>query len=223
MSGLPSTDSRTSAQRSAILEAAVEQIALKGYDGVRLRDIARAAGVSIGLLQHHFGTRDALLGEAFEHHCAQLLDGWQELVSRRHDPWERIVALVDRLARSPLLSQRAIVWADFCASSARWPDLRPHLRRIYAEWRALVAETVQEGIERQMFRPRLPIDRVVDLLIAQIDGALLAVAGDVGYMNGTRLHELMVSSAGVLLDHITDTDTDTATVEPVIARRPERQ
>lgn len=185
--------------KASIISAAIEQIARRGYDGVRLRDVARSAGVSVGLIQHYYGAREDLLAHAFEHHCAELLEGWSTLTGTEPDPWRRIIALVDRLAASPDLSLRACVWADFCSSAARRPELRPPLRRVYTAWRVFVREAIAEGAAAETLRPVMPIDQIVDLLLVQIDGALLAIAGDVGYMDGARLHQLVVGSAELLL------------------------
>ena len=51
-------------QRERILRAASRVLAEHGFDGVRLRGIAKAAGVSIGMLQHYFETREHLLKQA---------------------------------------------------------------------------------------------------------------------------------------------------------------
>lgn len=185
--------------KATIVSAAIEQIARRGYDGVRLRDIARSADVSIGLIQHYFGAREDLLAEAFEHHCAELLEGWSTLTGSEPDPWRRIIALVDRLAASADLSLRASVWADFCSSAARRPELRPPLRRVYTAWRVFVRDAIAEGAAAETLRPVIAVDQIVDLLLVQIDGALLAIAGDVGYMDGARLHQLVVGSAELLL------------------------
>jgi len=47
--------------RAAILEAARRLFAERDISAVSIRDIARAAGVSHGLVQHHFGTRERLI------------------------------------------------------------------------------------------------------------------------------------------------------------------
>jgi TetR/AcrR family transcriptional regulator, regulator of cefoperazone and chloramphenicol sensitivity len=46
--------------RAKILDAALEQFAQQGFDGATIRGIAKAAGVSPGLVQHHFGSKDGL-------------------------------------------------------------------------------------------------------------------------------------------------------------------
>ena len=46
--------------RARILDAALAQFAAHGVRGATMRGIAEAAGVSLGLVQHHFGTKDGL-------------------------------------------------------------------------------------------------------------------------------------------------------------------
>jgi AcrR family transcriptional regulator len=46
--------------RARIRDAALRMFADKGIDATTVRDIAKAAGVSAGLLRHHFGAKDAL-------------------------------------------------------------------------------------------------------------------------------------------------------------------
>ncbi|WP_231336523.1 TetR/AcrR family transcriptional regulator [Actinomadura graeca] len=46
--------------RSRIRDAALLQFARHGTKGATFRGIAEAAGVSVGLVQHHFGSKDAL-------------------------------------------------------------------------------------------------------------------------------------------------------------------
>ncbi|WP_432824794.1 TetR/AcrR family transcriptional regulator [Dactylosporangium sp. CA-092794] len=49
--------------RARIRDAAIRLFAERGMDGTTVRDIARAAGVSPGLLRHHFGSKEALREE----------------------------------------------------------------------------------------------------------------------------------------------------------------
>jgi AcrR family transcriptional regulator len=46
--------------RARIRDAALEEFARYGFDGATIRGIARAAGVSAGLVQHHFGSKEGL-------------------------------------------------------------------------------------------------------------------------------------------------------------------
>lgn len=46
--------------RARIRDAALALFAERGLDGATIRDIAKAAGVSPGLVRHHFGAKDGL-------------------------------------------------------------------------------------------------------------------------------------------------------------------
>ena len=51
---------KTEARREAILDAALEEFAAKGYAGARMEDIARRAGVAKGTMYLHFGDKEGL-------------------------------------------------------------------------------------------------------------------------------------------------------------------
>jgi len=56
----PSSVSSQSAGEIAILDAAVHLFSVHGYDGVSMRRIAEAAGVSKANIYHHFASKEAL-------------------------------------------------------------------------------------------------------------------------------------------------------------------
>lgn len=68
-------DGRTSQQ---IMQIATDMFSRKGYDGVSVRDVARAARVTLPTIYHHFGNKRALYLEA----CVQVFSDW----GRRHGP-----------------------------------------------------------------------------------------------------------------------------------------
>ena len=43
-----------------LIKVAMALFAERGFDGVTVRDIATAAGVSVGLMNHHFGSKEGL-------------------------------------------------------------------------------------------------------------------------------------------------------------------
>lgn len=76
------TDGTTS-RRERILEAAARAFSTHGYRGSSLRDIARDAGCSLTLLDHHFGGKSQLLDavlQAQHQSCAKRLAGLRNSV-----------------------------------------------------------------------------------------------------------------------------------------------
>ena len=59
-------DGRKLATREKILDAAVEQFGLRGFDGATVRVIADLASVATGTVHWHFGTKAGLYAEAVQ-------------------------------------------------------------------------------------------------------------------------------------------------------------
>jgi len=60
--------------RERLLDAAELLFASEGYEGARIRDIARLAGVEVGLTNYHFGSKDALYREVLVRRAPALAD-----------------------------------------------------------------------------------------------------------------------------------------------------
>lgn len=67
-----SGDDRTAAAR--IRDAAISEFAANGVDGTSIRTIAAAAGVSPGLVMHHFGSKEGLRVACDEYVAALIRD-----------------------------------------------------------------------------------------------------------------------------------------------------
>ncbi|MEN0064133.1 MAG: TetR/AcrR family transcriptional regulator [Myxococcota bacterium] len=46
--------------RELVLDAGLTEFSRSGYAGTSLRDVSRASGISVGLIQYHFGTKQEL-------------------------------------------------------------------------------------------------------------------------------------------------------------------
>jgi TetR/AcrR family transcriptional repressor of bet genes len=66
----------------ALIEAAIRSLKRHGHEGLSVRRIAEEAGVSIGLINHHFPNKNALIAEAYRHFNHLLIGGITEAVSR---------------------------------------------------------------------------------------------------------------------------------------------
>jgi AcrR family transcriptional regulator len=66
--------------RARIRDAALRLFAERGMEGATVRDIARAAGVSAGLIRHHFGSKEDLRAACDAYVLAQLMRLKEEAV-----------------------------------------------------------------------------------------------------------------------------------------------
>jgi AcrR family transcriptional regulator len=92
MPGLTSADDST---RDKVLAAAIELILEQGYYRASSNSIAKRAGVSWGVIQHHFGTRERLLLAMVLNGTSQLVDLLREAEIHGETVEERIDSLAD--------------------------------------------------------------------------------------------------------------------------------
>jgi TetR/AcrR family transcriptional regulator, regulator of cefoperazone and chloramphenicol sensitivity len=90
--------------RARIRDAAIERFADSGYRGTSVRDVARAADVSPGLVQHHFGTKEGLR-EACDAHVLEVL---REVTARKLEQEEYDADFLSSLIDSSTLIIRYI-------------------------------------------------------------------------------------------------------------------
>jgi AcrR family transcriptional regulator len=185
--------------RERALAGAERLVAVHGFERVRLRDVAKEAGVSIGALQHHFETRDGLLRETFLWSAGRRVREWAAVADRGGDPWTRLVALLERAVQEDEFKLRSTIWIEFCAAASRDEEIRSVMADLYDQWRAPLRRAIADGVEAGIFDPAAPIDDVVDILAAQIDGA--EVAGIVAPTGVTvpHLRELVLAVARMAL------------------------
>ena len=60
-------ENRASPGRQRLIEATLDSLAENGYRGSSVRRITTTAGVSLGLVQHHFNGRDGLIRASYRH------------------------------------------------------------------------------------------------------------------------------------------------------------
>ncbi|MEX2375357.1 MAG: TetR family transcriptional regulator C-terminal domain-containing protein [Dehalococcoidia bacterium] len=162
-------------RRSAILAAAVTVLRRVGFERIRLLDVAREAGVSIGLLQHYFETREQLGREAFAAACGERAHQVAASAGESGTPWERIRRMLDSAFELDGLRERAPTWLELCSAARHDGGLRQEAQRVQDVWRAPLAAAITEGEASGEFHLRVEHDAALDLFLAMIDGMELAV------------------------------------------------
>lgn len=104
--------------RARIVDAALTQFAERGSSGTTMRSVAEAAGVSVGLVQHHFKTKDGLR-QACDERAVALMHG---TVAKSH-PGEPIAQLADVEGLRAVYDQASPI-APYIATTALERDER---------------------------------------------------------------------------------------------------
>jgi TetR/AcrR family transcriptional repressor of bet genes len=83
------------ARRSQLIEATIETIANRGYARTTLTDVARVAGLSHGLVNFHFETKEKLLAETLLYLAEEYRHNWmQALAAAPADPAAQLDAML---------------------------------------------------------------------------------------------------------------------------------
>lgn len=201
MSGRPGrprlSDDAVKQRTGAILDTTLDLVAERGADNVRLRDVADAASVSVGTLQHYFYTRDRMVHAAFERQARGVV-AWLERYAD-DAPRERIMSLLEGVTSDPDFGRRAALWIEFAGAAIRDDRLRVLMEEAYASWRSMLERAVDEGIASGQFKPIVSTEVIVASLLALIDGHELAHAITVPGATASRIGDQIRQVASALL------------------------
>ena len=209
------TDEQSVDRRAQILDAAVVVISRRGVDRARLADVAEEAGVSLGLVQHYFRTRERLLIETFRREQERISQIWHDAVPDDADPLTRLAEYL-RLS-SPEGSASAATpfdpgwsfWLEFWSKANRDDEIRAEVSDIYGDFAELYREAIREGVERGEFRITGEVEDVADRLISLADG--LAVRTLLGGLDRGRMLPLLLDGLAIELG-LSDQQRDNITV-----------
>lgn len=103
------------ARRQQLIEATLQTLAARGYARVTLHEVARTAGLSHGLVNFHFDSKERLLAETLTQLAEEYRANWTaRLEAAGEDPAAQLAAMIeadyDPEVNSPL---RIAAWCAF--------------------------------------------------------------------------------------------------------------
>jgi TetR/AcrR family transcriptional repressor of bet genes len=110
-------------RRQQLIDATITTISRKGYAQTTLTDVARTAGLSHGLVNFHFQTKEQLLTETLLFLAAEYRDNWlAAFTAAPPNPAAQLDALL-RADFNPALCtpERLIVWCAFWGEAQSRP------------------------------------------------------------------------------------------------------
>jgi len=146
--------------RDALLRAVVTVVARGGLRELTYRAVAEEAGVTHGLVRHHFGSRDALIVAATEYSLAPALEISHLGDSGTLDTWAKDVPKV-------LTDEEEITAFQFevILESRRRPELRDAVRELYAGFRAAALDDLRaHGVDADQ--------AMANVVFAALDGII---------------------------------------------------
>jgi TetR/AcrR family transcriptional regulator, transcriptional repressor of bet genes len=163
-------------RRQALIDATIECLKRYGHEGLSIRTISAQAGVSVGLINHHFPNKDELVAAAYRHINSELIAGMQAAVARAdNSPQARMRAFLESWFSAPSLDADALaVWVVFWGLYRHSRLIQRAHRETYQGYvtllRGMLAELLPAGRGPRAGRGRRARDAAapVDLRLAAI-------------------------------------------------------
>ena len=157
-------------RRQALIGAAFSAIAERGFEGLRLRPIAEAAGIDHSTLHHYFPAKADLIAAVLEHVTSQLEGSMRGDLAPAARLRHHLTGVAKAVAQQPELF---IVLEELEMRARRDESIAVILRHDEQGWRRALAAIFEEGIELHSWRTAVEVDASVELVIATLKGIRL--------------------------------------------------
>jgi TetR/AcrR family transcriptional regulator of autoinduction and epiphytic fitness len=137
------TDPRVERSRMAVLTAAVEELAERGYGGLTIESVAARAGVAKSTIYRHWRDRVTLIADAFETFHEQMVPDLGDLPCR-----EAVTLLLGHVAEVLVDSTFSRCIPALIDGAQRDPRLREFHHRYSAERRQAIVDLIARGVAR---------------------------------------------------------------------------
>jgi len=128
-------------RRDEIVRATLQLVAVKGFAGVTLREVATEVGVVHGLIRHYFASRDELVAAAFDFAVSAEIESDRVLL----EGLEPVSALAGWLAATPEHHYR--VWIDAWSEAGRTPALAAALDRHHRDCERILTTVIERIVD----------------------------------------------------------------------------
>jgi AcrR family transcriptional regulator len=159
-------------RREEILTATTDLLDRIGLAAIRVQDVAEVLGVSPALVFYHFGTKDALVADAFAHAVDRDLRRLDRATALGSDPMDRLRRVL-RLYGPTGAATGWRLWIDAWALAQREPVIRKVLRRMDERWCTVLRGVVEDGVAEGAFSCADPAAAVARVS-ALVDGLSVA-------------------------------------------------
>jgi AcrR family transcriptional regulator len=160
-------------RRDLLIAATLKCLSEDGHAGLSVRRIAKEAGVSVGLLNHHFGSIDVLIADAYQKLSLDLTRSLQDEVDTAVSAAARLDAfLLGSFSPRVLDPQLLSVWVVFWSLIRHSPSVNDAHSKGYGAYRQLLERLLTELAAEEGFAISEPALAAIGLS-AILDGLWL--------------------------------------------------
>ena len=158
------------ARRAEVLEATWRVIVRAGLEGTTIREIAREADCSTGVLSHYFTNKDEILRLALDYAHDQVRDRVAALRQKMGGVQLLRAVLAEALPIDGLRQVEMTLEISFWARAIGRTSLRPSQNADFDRWQGRIRELIQLAVEAGELPAALDADETATLMVCFTDG-----------------------------------------------------
>jgi AcrR family transcriptional regulator len=155
--------------------AAYREIAERGFEGLRTREVAAEVGVNIATLHYYFPTKESLIRAVLNH----AMDRFRTTLTMSGSSADQMRTYL-RSVRKLLLEEPELgaVMGELALRSVRDDSIGSIMNDMYDLWHATMRGLLRRAVRDGKLRPELDSDAVAALIIATLTSMTLPVMRD---------------------------------------------
>jgi TetR/AcrR family transcriptional repressor of bet genes len=137
-------------RQQQLIQATIRSVASNGLSDTTMATVSREAGLSQGIINLHFQSKDRLLVETLRFLSEQYQSAWEKAVSKAGDaPADKLAAMVATDFKSPVCDRNKLaVWFAFWGESKSRPTYRKICALRDMAYRVEMVQVCEELVEK---------------------------------------------------------------------------
>jgi len=169
------TSAASEKRREQLVLAAYREIAERGFEGLRTREVAAEVGVNIATLHYYFPTKESLIRAVLDHAMGR----FRTTLAPHGSPSEQLRNYL-REARTLLIEEPELgaVMAELALRSVRDESIGSIMNEVYDLWHVTVRGLLRRAVKEGGLSREMDGDAVAALIIATLTSMTLPVMAD---------------------------------------------
>ena len=170
------TTTKGQATRQRIVQLAAPVFNRQGYVGASMRDLIAATGLEKGGLYNHFGSKEQLALEAYDHAMSLVTNALarsQDDATDAVDRLQRMIRAFAKAARRPVIEGGCPIMNTAIEADDGHPDLRDRARESMTLWHRLCGRIVKDGKAAGTLRNDTDPYELASVITGSLEGGLM--------------------------------------------------
>jgi len=182
-------------RRKELILIAFNHIAKRGFEGLRVREVAAEAGINNATLHYYFPTKEDLIKGVVDYLIEKFSTSYSFDLAAKESPdaWKVVRAeLEDARLNFRGARDQIVVFTELLMRSLRDPAIARIFKKLDESWRGYMAGVIEQGIRQGIFRSELDPAITATLIMLQIKGYGYQMLGETNQRIADKVFDQLI-------------------------------